>query len=38
MAFGTNTKMGNGLATRQGATGKIQKFVLRSDAPNMSRH
>ena len=37
MAFGTNTKMGNGLATRQGATGKIQKFVLRSDAPNMSR-
>ncbi len=37
MAFGTNTKMGNGLATREGATGKIQKFVLRSDAPNLSR-
>ncbi len=37
MAFGTNTKLGNGLATREGATGKIQKFVLRSDAPNMSR-
>ena len=37
MAFGTNTTMGNWLAARKGATSKIQKFVLRSDAPNMSR-
>jgi hypothetical protein len=35
MAFGTNTTMGNWLAAREGA--KIQKFVLRSNAPNMSR-